>query len=194
MQHSWIVPSIIKSCSRIYPHHWDAVPSTTNGGESQHHWTNTQTGTRLTLLEAIALLVISPYFACHHSLYVPIERVKSIEKLPTSFVTHPSMEHKSTLAMTFSTACLETLSGAQILLKKRRHLKKKTTSYLSFAARLMTKKIHASSRSLGKKSCLTNFRHCKQLQRSPNEQQKHVQHPRWSLLSAQARADGSRVL
>jgi len=145
LQHSWILPSIIKSCSRIYPHHWDAVPSTTNGGESQHHWTNTRTGTWLTLLEAIALFVILPYLTCHHSLYFSIERAKSIEKPPMSFATHSSMEHKSTLAMTFSTPCLETLSGVQILLKKRRHLKKKTTSYPSFAARLMTKKIHASS-------------------------------------------------
>jgi hypothetical protein len=161
---SWILPSIITSCSHIYPHHWDAVPSTTNGGESQHHWTNTQTSTRLTLLEAIALFVILPYLTCHHSLDFSIERTKSIEKPPMSFATHSSNEHKSTLTMTFSTACLETLSGVQILLKKRRHLKKKTTSYPSFAARLMMKKIHASSRSLGKRSCLMNFHHCKQLQ------------------------------
>jgi len=114
---SWILPSIITSCSHIYPHHWDAVPSTTNGGESQHHWTNTQTSTRLTLLEAIALFVILPYLTCHHSLDFSIERTKLIEKPPMSFATHSSNEHKSTLAMTFSTACLETLSGVQILLK-----------------------------------------------------------------------------
>src|SRR5882762_982594 len=80
LQHLWILPSIIKSCFCIHPHHWDAVPLTMNGGESQHHWTNTQTDTQLTLLEAIVLSVIPPYLTCNHSLYFSIECVKLIKK------------------------------------------------------------------------------------------------------------------
>jgi len=34
----WILPAIIKSCSRIYPENWDQVSATTNGGEGQHCW------------------------------------------------------------------------------------------------------------------------------------------------------------
>jgi len=32
---------------------WDLTPPTTNIGESQHHWTNINTGIQLSLLEAI---------------------------------------------------------------------------------------------------------------------------------------------
>ncbi|KAJ7830499.1 hypothetical protein B0H14DRAFT_3143490 [Mycena olivaceomarginata] len=39
--------------SRMHPEDWDSTPSTTNTGETQHHWTNSLTGTNLSLVEAI---------------------------------------------------------------------------------------------------------------------------------------------
>ncbi|TFY74780.1 hypothetical protein EWM64_g9232 [Hericium alpestre] len=53
LQHRWILPAIMKLRTRINHDDWDATPSTTNAGESQHHWTNQHTGTSLSLLEAI---------------------------------------------------------------------------------------------------------------------------------------------
>ena len=49
------MPAIIKLCSRIYPEDWDRVSATTNGGDGQDCWMKGQTGSRLTLLEAIIL-------------------------------------------------------------------------------------------------------------------------------------------
>ncbi|KAJ7073720.1 hypothetical protein C8F01DRAFT_1271490, partial [Mycena amicta] len=49
----WILPCLVKSLSPMPADDWDATPSTTNTGEAQHHWTNTQTGTKLPLVEAI---------------------------------------------------------------------------------------------------------------------------------------------
>ncbi|KAJ7653606.1 hypothetical protein DFH06DRAFT_1417176 [Mycena polygramma] len=51
--HAWIIPSIVKSQSRIPADVWDSTPSTTNTNEAQHHWTNSQTGIRLTPVEAL---------------------------------------------------------------------------------------------------------------------------------------------
>ncbi|KAJ6629706.1 hypothetical protein B0H10DRAFT_2208657 [Mycena sp. CBHHK59/15] len=53
LQHRWIIPSLIKSRSRILPEDWDITDSTTNLNEGQHHWTNQKTGTKLSLVEAI---------------------------------------------------------------------------------------------------------------------------------------------
>ncbi|KAJ6505028.1 hypothetical protein C8R45DRAFT_971670 [Mycena sanguinolenta] len=50
---AWILPCLIKSQSPMSSEDWDKTPSTTNTGEGQHHWTNSQTGTKLTLVEAI---------------------------------------------------------------------------------------------------------------------------------------------
>ncbi|KAJ6503975.1 hypothetical protein C8R45DRAFT_575169 [Mycena sanguinolenta] len=50
---AWILPCLIKSQSPMSSEDWDNTPSTTNTGEGQHHWTNSQTGTKLTLVEAI---------------------------------------------------------------------------------------------------------------------------------------------
>ncbi|KAJ6579367.1 hypothetical protein B0H10DRAFT_1746055, partial [Mycena sp. CBHHK59/15] len=50
---AWIIPCLIKSQSRMSPEDWDRTPSTTNMGEAQHHWTNSLTGTKLSLVEAI---------------------------------------------------------------------------------------------------------------------------------------------
>ncbi|KAJ7663763.1 hypothetical protein DFH06DRAFT_986442, partial [Mycena polygramma] len=51
--HAWSIPSIVKSQSRIPADVWDSTPSTTNTNEAQHHWTNLQTGIRLTPVEAL---------------------------------------------------------------------------------------------------------------------------------------------
>ena len=49
----WIIPCIIKSQSKILSEHWPLIPSTTNIGESQHHWTNKLSGIKLPLVEGI---------------------------------------------------------------------------------------------------------------------------------------------
>lgn len=69
-QNAWILPAIIKSCSRITPEHWDRLPSTTNGGEGQHHWTNVQTGIGLPLLEAIERYVTISWLSTFSSLHL----------------------------------------------------------------------------------------------------------------------------
>ncbi|KDR65997.1 hypothetical protein GALMADRAFT_131200 [Galerina marginata CBS 339.88] len=49
----WIIPTILKFKSKIKPNDWDRTPPSTNMGESQHHYTNLNTGIGLSLLEAI---------------------------------------------------------------------------------------------------------------------------------------------
>ncbi|KAJ7671075.1 hypothetical protein B0H17DRAFT_1335506 [Mycena rosella] len=51
--HEWIIPCLIRSQSRIPADIWDSTPSTTNTNEAQHHWSNLQTGIRLTPVEAL---------------------------------------------------------------------------------------------------------------------------------------------
>ncbi|KAF8161444.1 hypothetical protein B0H34DRAFT_840756 [Crassisporium funariophilum] len=53
VNNSWILPSLIKCLSKMTSEDWDLTPPTTNVGESQHHWTNINTGIMLALLEAI---------------------------------------------------------------------------------------------------------------------------------------------
>ncbi|KAJ7702725.1 hypothetical protein B0H17DRAFT_854555, partial [Mycena rosella] len=53
LQYPWILSAIIKSRSHILPGDWDLTDSNTNLNEGQHHWTNQQTGVKLTLLESI---------------------------------------------------------------------------------------------------------------------------------------------
>ncbi|KAJ7301875.1 hypothetical protein DFH08DRAFT_992172 [Mycena albidolilacea] len=53
LQYPWILPSLIKSRSRIHSADWDITDSSTNLNDGQHHWTNQQTGVKLTILEAI---------------------------------------------------------------------------------------------------------------------------------------------
>ncbi|KAJ6593017.1 hypothetical protein B0H19DRAFT_12002 [Mycena capillaripes] len=50
---AWILPCLIKSQSPMSAEDWDNTPATTNTGEAQHHWTNSRTGTKLSLVEAI---------------------------------------------------------------------------------------------------------------------------------------------
>ncbi|KAJ6631823.1 hypothetical protein B0H10DRAFT_1937586 [Mycena sp. CBHHK59/15] len=49
----WIIPCLVKSQSLIPAEDWEATPATTNTGESQHAWTNSLTGIKLTPVEAI---------------------------------------------------------------------------------------------------------------------------------------------
>ncbi|KAJ6614279.1 hypothetical protein B0H10DRAFT_2436035 [Mycena sp. CBHHK59/15] len=49
----WVIPCLVKSQSNILPEHWDSTPATTNTGEAQHHWTNSRTVIKLTLVEGI---------------------------------------------------------------------------------------------------------------------------------------------
>jgi hypothetical protein len=49
----WVIPCLVKSQSNILADHWDSTPATTNTGEAQHHWTNSRTGIKLTLVEGI---------------------------------------------------------------------------------------------------------------------------------------------
>jgi hypothetical protein len=65
LQYPWILPSIIKSRSRILPADWDITEASTNLNEGQHHWTNQQTGVNLSLLEAIETCAPTLfYFIC----------------------------------------------------------------------------------------------------------------------------------
>ncbi|KAJ7187096.1 hypothetical protein C8R46DRAFT_1274163 [Mycena filopes] len=50
---AWILPCLIKSQSPMSAEDWDNTPATTNTGEAQHHWTNSRTGIKLSLVEAI---------------------------------------------------------------------------------------------------------------------------------------------
>ncbi|KAJ6601546.1 hypothetical protein B0H10DRAFT_2318717, partial [Mycena sp. CBHHK59/15] len=54
----WIIPCLVKSQSNIRPEDWDSTPATTNTGEAQHHWTNSLTGIKLTLVEGIERHVV----------------------------------------------------------------------------------------------------------------------------------------
>ncbi|KAJ7675245.1 hypothetical protein B0H17DRAFT_910958, partial [Mycena rosella] len=50
---AWIIPCLIKSQSALSADVWDSTPSTTNTNEAQHAWTNAQTGTKLSVVEAL---------------------------------------------------------------------------------------------------------------------------------------------
>jgi len=53
VNNKWILPSLIKCLSKIDGKDWDLTQPTTNIGEVAHHWTNTNTGIGLSLVEAI---------------------------------------------------------------------------------------------------------------------------------------------
>ncbi|KAJ7181385.1 hypothetical protein C8R43DRAFT_969056 [Mycena crocata] len=49
---AWILPCLVKSQSPMSADNWENTPATTNTGEGQHAWTNSHTGTGLTLSSA----------------------------------------------------------------------------------------------------------------------------------------------
>ncbi|KAJ7736698.1 hypothetical protein B0H16DRAFT_1326459, partial [Mycena metata] len=51
--HTWIIPCLVKSQSRLTAEVWDTTPSTTNTNEAQHAWTNSLTGTGLSFAEGL---------------------------------------------------------------------------------------------------------------------------------------------
>jgi hypothetical protein len=58
----WIIPCILKFRSKILPEHWPLTPSTTNIGESQHHWTNKLSGIKLPLVDGIEASVFKFFY------------------------------------------------------------------------------------------------------------------------------------
>ncbi|KAJ6568580.1 hypothetical protein B0H19DRAFT_1373187 [Mycena capillaripes] len=60
----WILLCLIKSQSPMSAEGWDNTPATTNTGETQHHWTNSRTGIKLSLVEAIERYVLFPLARC----------------------------------------------------------------------------------------------------------------------------------
>jgi len=135
-----------------------------------------------------------------HSLYIPIEPREVDRKTATELCDFiPSMEHQ------FNSFAIDLLQNrtpqntqrcANTAQKSEGHLKKKTTSYPELHSKdWWRKKFTASSRSLGKKSCLTNFSViASNFSEAQTNSKSNVQHPRWSLpLCRKAQADGSRV-
>jgi hypothetical protein len=81
LQHIWILPAIMKSQSKITPEDWDISPATTNIGEAQHHWTNRQTGTRLSLREAIKTYIqIYTYLGSKLMPCIPFSRAQALDE------------------------------------------------------------------------------------------------------------------
>src|SRR5258705_6998524 len=68
VQNKWILPALIKCLSKIPPEDWDRVPSTTNVGGGQHHWTNINTGIQHSLLEAILTYISIRFYQAIPSL------------------------------------------------------------------------------------------------------------------------------
>ena len=56
------------------------MPATTNGGEGQHHWTKQQTGSCLSLLEAILLYVREKLILNHDSLSSSYFRAREVDR------------------------------------------------------------------------------------------------------------------
>ncbi|KAF7324986.1 hypothetical protein MKEN_00541000 [Mycena kentingensis (nom. inval.)] len=50
----WILACLVPALSPLSENDWRSTPHTTNTGEAQHHWTNSQTGIKLTLVDAIS--------------------------------------------------------------------------------------------------------------------------------------------
>ncbi|KAJ7714726.1 hypothetical protein B0H16DRAFT_1701948 [Mycena metata] len=53
VNHKWILPGLIECLSGLSHEEWMTTPFTSNGNETQHHWTNTQTGIGLPARECI---------------------------------------------------------------------------------------------------------------------------------------------
>ncbi|KAJ6615325.1 hypothetical protein B0H10DRAFT_2220522 [Mycena sp. CBHHK59/15] len=53
LNHKWILPGLLECLSGLYHEDWITTPFTSNGNETQHHWTNSQTGIGLPARECI---------------------------------------------------------------------------------------------------------------------------------------------
>ncbi|KAJ7826021.1 hypothetical protein B0H13DRAFT_2374641 [Mycena leptocephala] len=54
LNHKWILPGLLECLSWLTHEDWLTTPFTSNGNETQHHWTNSQTGIGLSAKEAAA--------------------------------------------------------------------------------------------------------------------------------------------
>ncbi|KAJ6484632.1 hypothetical protein C8R45DRAFT_931082 [Mycena sanguinolenta] len=54
LNHKWILPGLLECLSGLTHEDWLTTPFTSNGNETQHHWTNSQTGIDLSAKEAAA--------------------------------------------------------------------------------------------------------------------------------------------
>ncbi|KAJ7032341.1 hypothetical protein C8F04DRAFT_1235480 [Mycena alexandri] len=53
INHKWLLPGLLECLSGLSHDDWMTTPFTSNGNETQHHWTNTQTGIGLGARECI---------------------------------------------------------------------------------------------------------------------------------------------
>ncbi|KAJ7925403.1 hypothetical protein B0H13DRAFT_2314617 [Mycena leptocephala] len=53
LNHRWILPGLLECLSGLSHEEWLTTPFTSNGNETQHHWTNSQTGIGLNARECI---------------------------------------------------------------------------------------------------------------------------------------------
>ncbi|KAJ7037160.1 hypothetical protein C8F04DRAFT_899771, partial [Mycena alexandri] len=53
LNHKWLLPGLLECLSGLSHDDWMTTPFTSNGNETQHHWTNTQTGIGLGARECI---------------------------------------------------------------------------------------------------------------------------------------------
>ncbi|KAJ6629709.1 hypothetical protein B0H10DRAFT_1986368 [Mycena sp. CBHHK59/15] len=53
LNHKWILPGLLECLSGLSHEDWITTPFTSNGNETQHHWTNSQTGIGLPARECI---------------------------------------------------------------------------------------------------------------------------------------------
>ncbi|KAJ6628192.1 hypothetical protein B0H10DRAFT_1940740 [Mycena sp. CBHHK59/15] len=53
LNHKWILPGLLECLSGLSHEDWLTTPFTSNGNETQHHWTNSQTGIGLPARECI---------------------------------------------------------------------------------------------------------------------------------------------
>jgi hypothetical protein len=59
LMHRWLLPGIIQCLSNIPVEQWNTMEATTNLGEAQHAWNNTQTGISMGVIESFKRSVFS---------------------------------------------------------------------------------------------------------------------------------------
>lgn len=79
--HTWIIPCLVKSQSRLTAEVWDTTPSTTNTNEAQHAWTNSLTGTGLSFAEGLTAYVLISHYNTQTRLISAVARMTLIVML-----------------------------------------------------------------------------------------------------------------